>query len=174
MSVHRARRSAEQLVERLRLQAPPIDVDRIAEVLGLPVVVMPLPSDTSGLLITKAGRSYVCVRSSDPRYRQRFTLAHELGHHHLRHQFQPGDHVHVDRGNFISQRGARAAAGIDVKEIEANQFAASLLMPEMLLKPRAEALGAPDLWDHDVEYLAREFDVSEQAMTIRLTALGLL
>jgi Zn-dependent peptidase ImmA (M78 family) len=81
----------------------------------------------------------------------------------------------VDRGNFISQRGPRASEGLDPKEIEANQFAASLLLPVKLVQRRVkELVGDGPLLDYHVTQLAKEFAVSEQAMTIRLTTLGLL
>ena len=92
----------------------------------------------------------------------------------LRHQFVSGEHVHVDRGHFISQRGPRSATGVDVKEIEANQFAAALLMPADLINKEMAALGGGALLDWHVSQLASTFEVSEQAMTIRLTKLGFL
>jgi Zn-dependent peptidase ImmA (M78 family) len=61
---------------------------------------------------------------------------------------------------------------VDPKEIEANQFAASLLMPTKLLEARIKALRTSSLRDSHVTYLASEFEVSEQAMTIRLSTLG--
>jgi Zn-dependent peptidase ImmA (M78 family) len=107
--------------------------------------------------------------------RKRFTIAHEIGHHILGHQFEAGSHVHVDRGNFISQRGPRASQGVDPKEIEANQFAASLLMPSVWVRAAAAKIQSHGpLVDRHVEELANEFGVSEQAMTIRLTTLRLL
>lgn len=174
MSVYRARQQAARLVRELGIVRPPVGVRKIAKNLGLEILCTDLDDDVSGMLITKAGRSYIVVRKADHAHRQNFTIAHEIAHFYLGHQHEPGDHVHVDRGNFISQRGARAAAGVDLKEIEANQFAACLLMPEILLKPMAESLGAPDLYDHVVASLAEQFAVSQQAMTIRLTTLGLL
>jgi len=80
--------------------------------------------------------------------------------------------VHVDRGSYVSERGTRAAAGIDPKEIEANQFAESLLMPTKLMREHVERVGYLPLDENDVKRLARDFDVSEQAMTIRLSVLG--
>jgi Zn-dependent peptidase ImmA (M78 family) len=72
-------------------------------------------------------------------------------------------------------RGPRAAAGIDHKEIEANQFAASLLMPESVVREQVRLVAADrPLDDIDVSLLARQFMVSEQAITIRLSTLGLL
>jgi hypothetical protein len=46
-------------------------------------------------------------------------------------------------------------------------------MPSWLVREAADTLGSPIL-DFDVTQLAKLFKVSEQAMTIRLTALGLL
>ena len=82
--------------------------------------------------------------------------------------------MHVDRGNFISQRGPRSSTGTDVQEIEANQFATSLLMPSRLVSDYVKKLGVRELLDFQVAGMARAFNVSEQAMTIRLTSLGLL
>lgn len=174
MSVQRARQQAAHLIEQFQFAQPPIDVHKIATKLGLPILNAKLDDEVSGMLITKAGKSYIFVREGDFAPRQHFTIAHEIGHFYLGHQQEPGDHVHVDRGNFISQRGSRAAAGVDPKEIEANQFAACLLMPESLLRPLAVKLGAPNLYDQTVADLAEKFAVSQQAMTIRLTTLGLL
>ena len=50
--------------------------------------------------------------------------------------------------------------------------AASLLMPSQLLQKHAVGYGTT-LLDADVSALAEKFNVSEQAMTIRLSALGL-
>jgi Zn-dependent peptidase ImmA (M78 family) len=63
---------------------------------------------------------------------------------------------------------------VDAKEIEANQFAASLLMPAKLVRAHAARFGKGPLLEDEVRHLAREFEVSEQAMTIRLTNLGLI
>ncbi len=63
---------------------------------------------------------------------------------------------------------------MDPKEIEANQFAACLLMPADLVKHAVTACGGSLLVDSQVSELASTFDVSEQAMTIRLSTLGLL
>jgi hypothetical protein len=82
--------------------------------------------------------------------------------------------AHVDRGNYISERGPRASVGVDPKEIEANQFAAALLMPSEMVKRKVADIGGGALLDYHVSRLADEFNVSELAMTIRLTSMGLL
>jgi Zn-dependent peptidase ImmA (M78 family) len=140
----------------------------------LTIVYLDLGEDVSGLLISKGGSTVIAVQETDSLSRQRFTIAHEIGHFHLRHQFEPGEHVHVDRGHLITPRNSRSSTGGDLKEIEANQFAACLLMPSSLLSGTVKALRVEPLCDDHVTHLASEFEVSEQAMTIRLSTLGYL
>lgn len=176
MSLQFARKQGEKLIERFGITDWPVKVEAIAEDLGLEVTYENLGSDeVSGLLVSNGNSAHIFVQEGNHEHRQRFTIAHEIGHFVLLHQFESGKHVHVDRGNFISQRGPRASEGVDPKEIEANQFAASLLMPSKLMHQRVnELVGAGPLLDQHVEKLAKDFKVSEQAMTIRLTTLGLL
>jgi Zn-dependent peptidase ImmA (M78 family) len=174
MSLRSARYQGEALAEAFGFSKPPVDVQLIAKRLALKVVHCDLGEDVSGLLISKGDSILIAVQEDDPPNRKRFTIAHEIGHFHLRHQFEPGEHVHVDRGHFITPRNSRSSTGVDLKEIEANQFAACLLMPSKLLMRNIKALKAKSLRDDHVERLARQFDVSEQAMTIRLSTLGFL
>ncbi len=175
MNIRFARMQAERLIERLGFdKSLPIDVKRIAHLLGLEVTEANLGEDVSGLLITNANAAHIFINESNPLVRKRFTIGHEIGHFYLRHQFESGDHVHVDRGHYISQRGPKASKGLDPKEIEANQFSACLLMPSKMLMDEVTKLGTTNLSDYAVEKLASAFQVSEQAMTIRLTTLGLL
>ena len=172
MRIRLARNQAERLVSSLGVPGPPIDVIRVALALGVQVKDADLGDDVSGLLLTKGEAKVIFVNSDHSERRKRFTIGHELGHLYLAHQFEAGDHVHVDRGISISQRGARASTGEDPKEVEANQFAACLLMPSQLVREEAERRHRLD--EDDVVAMADEFNVSVQAMTIRLTALGLL
>jgi Zn-dependent peptidase ImmA (M78 family) len=174
MSVHFARQEAGRLIEALKIWEAPVDVARIAKNLGLKIIQQNLGDNVSGLLVRTSAGTHICVAAGHAEVRRRFTIAHEIGHHVLRHQFEAGAHVHVDRGNYISQRGIRASEGVDPKEIEANQFAACLLMPVNVMQAAVKRLASGTIFDGDVEELARLFKVSEQAMTIRLTTLGLL
>jgi Zn-dependent peptidase ImmA (M78 family) len=175
MNLRYVRMQAEHIAELYGKNSVPINVENIAQSLGLDVSHADLGPDVSGLLISDGAKAQVCVQKKDPLVRKRFTIAHEIGHYFLRHQFESGEHVHVDKGNYISQRGPKASDGIDPKEIEANQFAASLLMPTNAIRQRILKLtGASPLLDQHISLLAKEFQVSEQAMTIRLTGLGLL
>lgn len=170
--IQNARRTAENLIDRFQINSSPVDVNYIAKSLGLQVVYNALGDDISGLLVTRDGTAAVCVKESDPLVRQRFTIAHEIGHFCLKHQ-ELGDHVHVDEGWKVSARSTHTTTGLDPMEVEANQFAAALLMPGSLVRERAQDFGTTQLDDLHVSALAKEFKVSEQAMAIRLSVLGL-
>lgn len=90
--------------------------------------------------------------------RQRFTVAHELGHYALNH----GSAFRDDASSFSS--GNR-----DPKERQANQFAAELLMPKDALVRIVQS----GKFAH-VEELASIFNVSKVAMSYRVGNLGLL
>lgn len=166
------RRQARRLLEALHQNQPPIDVHKIAAALKLDVIEADLGS-ASGLLITKGSISTICVQSSDVRERQRFTIAHEIGHHYLSHQREDKEHLHVNHGYAVSQRGDLSSQGIDPKEVEANQFAAELLMPAFMIRAEVEKYNLP-LRERDVAILAQIFEVSEQAMGNRLRSLRFL
>jgi Zn-dependent peptidase ImmA (M78 family) len=174
MSLRTARFQGEALAEAFGFKKPPVNVQLVAKRLGLKVVHVELGEDISGLLISKGDSTVIAIQQNDPPNRKRFTIAHEIAHFHLRHQFEPGEHVHVDRGHLITPRNSRSSTGLDSKEIEANQFAACLLMPSKLLMRSIKSLKVTSLRDDHVAKLADEFEVSEQAMTIRLSTLGFL
>jgi Zn-dependent peptidase ImmA (M78 family) len=175
MNLRQVKMLAENLAEKHGQGAVPVNVEKIAVALGLKISKADLGPEVSGLLVFNGSSAHIYVQKRDPLVRRRFTIAHEIGHHFLQHQFEGSEAVHVDKGNYISQRGPRSSGGIDAKEVEANQFAASLLMPISLLRQSIAKLSkATPLLDHHVTLLAHQFQVSEQAMTIRLISLGLL
>ncbi len=104
------------------------------------------------------------VNANHPIARRRFTIAHELGHVLL----LAHDDLHVD-GNLIL-RNATSSQGIDRREIEANAFAAELLMPVDMLREEIRRRGGIDLNDDRVVGdVASAFGVSVQALLIRLS-----
>src|SRR6185437_5381714 len=113
-------------------------------------------ADISGLLYRVAGTVPVIgVNSTNPKVRQRFTIGHELGHLTL-HQ---GQHLILERLVRLNFRDATSSTASDQEEIEANQFAAELLMPRVLLQKAINLLleGRP-LTDLElVRRLARRF-----------------
>jgi hypothetical protein len=69
----------------------------------------------------------VLITTKRPSSVQRFTAAHELGHHHLGHKPSLDDETILRRAPFTSQ------AGDDPQEIEADAFAAAFLLPRWLV-----------------------------------------
>jgi Zn-dependent peptidase ImmA (M78 family) len=113
----------------------------------------------SGATTFSKGRYLILVNGGDSLQRRRFTLAHEWKH---LLDYAAADLIHAGLGRGDSQRQAR-----QIEEI-ANYFAACLLMPKALLR-RAWTSGL-----QDPEALAGLFDVSIEAMQIRLTYLGFI
>jgi Zn-dependent peptidase ImmA (M78 family) len=144
-------------------------VEQIARALGVQVVRKTLADDVSGLLIRpEAGPPAIVVNKGHPRVRQRFTIAHELGHLVL-HRGRPVlvDHVR------LNLRDARSRAAVDVEEIEANAFAAELLMPRSLMVAELNRAAARSDSARLAADLAEGFGVSKEAAEYRLVNLGI-
>jgi len=161
----------ETLLDEANVSAAPVDATAIAESKGAIVVQEKNEDDFSGFLYRSTDSAPIIgVNSKHPGTRRRFTIAHELAHLLL----HPRSGVHVDEGVF-QMRDARASTGSDEEEVEANRFAAELLMPRRLLEADIEALGKIYLDDEKtVANLAKKYCVSSQSMTIRLSTLGLV
>lgn len=115
------------------------------------------------MLVRGHGQTVIGVNSLHHPNRQRFTIAHELGHL-LLHK----DEVHIDRSFRVNRRDEVSSLAVDPDEIEANRFAAELLMPYNLVM--ADLLECEiDLEDEDeIRRLAKKYEVSLQAMTHRI------
>lgn len=141
--------------------APPVRLAELARQLGLTVRAATLPPGISGEIRpdpAAPGRYIIRVNRHDSTERQRFTVAHEIGHY-LLHRDQIGNGI-TDDVLFRSRL-------TDRREAEANRIAADLLMPDHLINQaldRAKLIGVDDV----VDYLARQFEVSDAAMKIRL------
>jgi len=162
-----------RLLERARVDGPAVPVDRIARELGVAVRLQPFAGKLSGMLVRKDGAWVIGVNSLEVPVRQRFTVAHEIGHYQLHAAAQD---VFIDRSFPIRFRDGRSSTGEDRQEIEANGFAAELLMPTDFLQrdlanEEIDGLGVDG--EELVERMAKRYQVSKQAMTIRLTNLGL-
>jgi Zn-dependent peptidase ImmA (M78 family) len=161
----RLRKLARELLQ-TQLE-PPVDVETIARSLGAEVQQLDLEDDISGILFREDGAKIIVVNQRHRLTRQRFTIAHEIGHLVL-HRGEP---VHVDQRFRINLRNPLSSAGADVEEVEANAFAADLLMPAHWLRRerRADFIDADD--EQEISTLAKRYQVSQQAMLIRLTAI---
>lgn len=138
--------------------APPIDLNKIAKSLGLTIKQGSFEDDQIiGAYDKNARVIYISDRDDYPR--QSFTTAHEIGHFRL----------HTDKQREVFFRSNIALLDREEKEIEqeANWFAASLLMPENLVRNSWSVM-------KDIGVMANIFSVSYSAMSWRLKNLGLI
>lgn len=162
--------SAVQSVrERFNAHELPVDLDALAEKAGIRIKYGDFDDEMSGFAYQKSGVKYIGVNITESPVRQRFTIAHEFGHMFLHQQ----DPLSYDPSvELIHFRDERSTAGTSTKEVEANAFAAELLMPEEVVRKEIQEMRGIDLHDSAaVERLASKFNVSQAAITVRLTNL---
>ena len=155
-----ARNRARQVLKMVGVTEPPVDVERIAQFLGFAVIPFEFPDTVSGVTFIEGDLKTIGVNAHHAPTRQRFSVGHELGHYLSGHESYDHSKTHVeDRPGFLAPQNRI--------EIEANEFASELLMPEHFLKRDVATLGL------DAQALAKRYQVSEQAMWIQLIDLKL-
>jgi len=158
---------AGAILDRLAIKSPPAPVEKIAKALGAQVRFAPFDNELSGMVYVKDGLPIIGVNALHHPNRQRFTIAHELGHLEL-HRDMITTAVHVDKDFPALMRDSNSATGMEKIEIQANQFAAALLMPRTMIQ-QALAGNQFDIDDDGpLEELARKFKVSKQALEYRI------
>lgn len=167
----KARKRARDLIAEFGIERAPVPVDRIIKRKAISLEYAPFEDDLSGVAYIDNGVAMIGVNAMHHPNRQRFTAAHELGHHLLHEEDIVGS-VHVDKGMMRALfRDDESSQGINRLEIEANAFASELLMPRPLLVAalNGESVDIED--DAQIEALAKKFKVSEAAMRFRLSGL---
>jgi Zn-dependent peptidase ImmA (M78 family) len=150
----------------------PVPIEPVLSSLDLKATPSSFTDDMSGLLLVENKRGAIGYNSSHASVRQRFTIAHEIGHYVL-HVRTSQSRLFLDR-YVVYRRDDKSSTGNDREETEANAFAAALLMPSQLLR-REIAITNFDLDDdRALVDLSRLFKVSATAMSIRLSKLNLL
>ncbi len=144
----------------------PVDIIKIANANGIKVYEADLDRKISGAIrYSKEEENFkILVNKNDVRVRQRFTIAHEIGHYFLHKDFLKSEEVHIDtilyRANNENEEEAKK------REKEVDYFAGALLMNRTLLQKLRN--------ENTITELAEIFDVSVSAMTVRLDVLGIL
>ena len=162
---------ATEILRSAQASQPPVRVNRIAKAHGIKVRYEPLDDELSGMIFLKGNQSIIGVNAHHSPNRQRYTIAHEMGHYFL-HMDVLRQGAHVDTAITMLNRDQDAALGTMNIEIEANQFAAELLMPRHMIDDYLNWAGlgsGSKLDDAVIESMARQFKVSTAAMAIRLT-----
>lgn len=150
----------------------PIDPVELAKRFGIEVYKAEfetLKNDTiSGLIRVKDNDITIYVNKADSILRQRFTIAHELGHYFM--------HINKikNKGINIDMHRKTGYTSLIPDEIDANKFAAALLMPKKIVNEyykKVNYIGMDK--EFIVDWLSSQFKVSKQAMIFRMKNLGI-
>ncbi|ENM5745101.1 ImmA/IrrE family metallo-endopeptidase [Vibrio mimicus] len=174
----------ETLLKELELWSVPVDLYAICDKLNINTQTSAeWDKNHSGEIKVDDQRNVnIWINSFDAPNRQRFTLAHEIAH--FINDILPdietvGLNDKFEDGEKTLNRDGRQ----NPVEYRANDFAARLLMPKALvikhgksmLKHLKSTLGVEKVpLEKFVAALAAEFEVSEQAMEIRLRNIGII
>ena len=133
------RKMADRVLKDHAIKGPPVPVEQIASSLGFEISEVALPRGVDARLRVHDSERVIEIAAGQHTHRQRFSIAHELGHFVLRHD------------NTTSR----------VAEAEADRFAGALLAPGRWL--------APDYRKGlQTEVLVARYDVSSQVIIIAL------
>lgn len=156
----RAELEARVFIQGRNITRFPLDMQDVVSKLGLkkPVDLIYSPrlhNDIDAMIYESESRLYISVNAHRPETRQRFTIAHEIGHLYLEHE-----PVRINGWDEHEEW----------QEIEANEFAASLLMPASRVYTLA-SYHRNIL--HLLDVTQKYFDVSMTAAAKRITQLDI-
>lgn len=158
---HAARQDAQEILDLHWDKKLPVDPIALAGEVGPSVFSAQLGDDVYGMIVGTGNSADIYIDKDQAPARFRFTCAHELGHYVDRALNGNG----LEKGEGYVDARSDAGRG-NPDEVYANEFAASLLMPEREVRRLA-----PEC--RSVVQLADHFDVSLSAMSWRLKHLGL-
>jgi Zn-dependent peptidase ImmA (M78 family) len=164
-----AEQRAIKLLDDAAINELPVPVEELAISLDAEIAYDAFDGDVSGMLYRTDGHTLIGVNSRHAQTRQRFTIAHEIGHL-VMHEGTP---MFIDRFVRVNWRDGAS----NQQEAEANSFAAELLMPRSFVEAevgRVIAKRSKVTPQELAAMLAKRFDVSAEAMQYRLANLGVL
>lgn len=142
----------------------PVDIEGLALALQLKIERQNLADEICGMIKKKDDKYIIIVNQNHAITRQRFTIAHEIGHF-IYHRSKIGDGI-VDNALY-RQTTYNGIVNNDINardEQQANNFAANVLMPTNLIEQIRNDIGGA----YDPIKLAEKLNVSVQAVKIRL------
>ena len=153
-----AREMARKILKDYSLKSVPTDLKKIFDALGFEYVELDDPEDVDGMIVKVGDKpSIVVINVKKPLARQRFTLAHELGHLFLNHN----ERDMYDAETAREQSDYFSTYNKAPKEIEADVFASELLIPFEHIKKYHDRIS-------DIEWLSQTFQVSKAAMIVAI------
>ena len=154
-----ARNMARKVLKDYKLSEAPTDLTMIFRGLHLKYIELNDADEIDGAILEIDGKPTIAVlNKARPLQRQRFTLAHELGHIFLEHTKRDiYDPEEIQENNDLPETGKTKPP----KETEADIFASELLVPYEQLKKYTTDM-------NNIDKLAGIFQVSRQAVTLAL------
>lgn len=138
----------------------PLDVEKLIKEMGISIEYVDFPDDLSGQLFKDPSTDKWVIQVNKKHHvnRQRYTIAHEIAHFCL--------HRHL-KYRFEDEIFFRGGESYDTEEMEANDFASAILIPEEEFKTKVRS------GIRKIEELAELFQVSTLALRIRAKNLGM-
>lgn len=165
-----ARNRAPGLITLTR-QRPPVDVQAIIDLGGIPAVLRALPDDVRATIGDVAGRRSIILNRKwrfSSENEKRWVLAEELGHVLMGHRLVESTEPGKPPIGLLDPRRVSY-------EKEARAFAAELLMPFAEVRRRWFALSTEGVnVEEMVRRLADEFEVTPSAMNVRVQQMRLV
>ena len=144
---------------------PGFNFEQLLNTLNIQLKEESLSDDLSAVLAIKNDKKLITLNSNNHPNRQRFSIAHEIGHLKLNHKIS----LDITKQTVIHHRDKISSTGTDTDEVEANYFAACLLMPSFQIEKH---LKFDKSFDHNVVQISEIFKVSAASATLRLKNLG--
>lgn len=134
-----------------------------------------IPSQISGYsIVNSKGYPEIVINANDSLARQRFTMAHEFGHIIMHWDWLKNQSEGLDKDKYeiLFRKNGFNNDYRDLKEVQANEFAAELLLPHGLLSQvigNIEDLKSnPILFNEMKKRVAVAFNVSESFTNVQL------
>jgi len=163
----KAEASALKVLEENFITSWPVPVEELIEFQGLGLILSEFTDgEISGVI--DLNKKYLYINSSDSSQRQRFTIAHELGHWILhRPELAANEEI------AVLYRRPLGTVENNVLEQEANCFAANLLVPEVMLRRAIKQVNDKSGNEASDAHLAKIFNVSRSVIGYRKKFLGI-
>jgi Zn-dependent peptidase ImmA (M78 family) len=166
----RIEKITREILQEFGIAKLPVPIEQIAKQRGLKLKSYDLGENISGVLAIDSGKGTIGFNPRESKVRQRFTVAHELGHYELHYK---NNELFVDKEFNVLFRDQNSSTGELKKEQEANGFAASILMPESFLIQEIKKNKFDLSEEKCLKELSKLFHVSVTAMTFRIANLNL-
>lgn len=197
LSIEQIKSAAEQILDSISYTSGAVDLDRICQILSIDLQFSDREVvDIDGTPVLGSAifsQKMIVINSHSLQTRERFTLAHEIGHFVLNHEHYLRSESVIERDLFITKEKSKIF-NYERLEYQANAFAAELILPDAsFLQQTARIRRDLDIKDRGHGYifvddqpcnfsvynellarLSNYFQVSKQAVEVKLKKLRML